>query len=47
VRQKGERVTRAKATDADSPRPLGREREGESARGREPPLTGGTCGSTN
>jgi hypothetical protein len=38
----GERGARAKATGDESPAPLGKERERESARGREPSLTGGT-----
>jgi hypothetical protein len=33
---------RARATGVENPVPLGRERDRESARGRKPPLTGGT-----
>jgi hypothetical protein len=40
-RGRGERGAWVKATSADSPTPLGRERERESVWGREPPLTGG------
>jgi hypothetical protein len=37
-----EKGVRARATDADNPAPLGRERERESVRGKKSPLTGGT-----
>jgi hypothetical protein len=37
-----EKGARAWAIGADNPVPLGREREREGARGRKPPLTGGT-----
>jgi hypothetical protein len=41
TRQRGKRGARAEATDADSVAPLGRQREGVSALGRELPLTRG------
>jgi hypothetical protein len=39
--REGRGGARAKATGGDILAPLGREREGVSARGRKPPLTGG------